>query len=67
MLTGPDWNYTFENLPKYRNGELIVYNVTEDSVANYNVSYSNGSAYIFTVTNTRVVENVSVNVTKSSK
>ncbi|WP_407391978.1 Cna B-type domain-containing protein, partial [Methanobrevibacter sp.] len=64
VLTGPDWNYTFENLPKYLNGALVVYNVTEDSVANYNVTYFNGTAYIFTVTNTRVVENVTVNVTK---
>ena len=64
VVVGPNWNYTFENLPKYRNGTLIVYNVTEDPVANYNLTYINGTGYIFTITNVRIVENVTVNVTK---
>lgn len=30
-----DWKYTFENLPKYANGKLIAYTVTEDAVEGY--------------------------------
>ncbi|WP_033600006.1 Cna B-type domain-containing protein, partial [Enterococcus faecalis] len=30
------WQYAFENLPKYENGQAIVYTVTEDQVPEYN-------------------------------
>nr|WP_295160431.1 Cna B-type domain-containing protein [uncultured Methanobrevibacter sp.] len=64
-LIGSDWNFTFKNLPKYHDGVLITYNVIEDAVDNYNVSYANNSAYNFTIINSRVIEFVFVNVTKN--
>ena len=30
-----NWSYTFQNLPKYANGEPIIYTVTEDTVTDY--------------------------------
>src|SRR5699024_2055824 len=30
-----NWQYSFTNLPKYKNGEEIVYTVTEDAVEGY--------------------------------
>ena len=30
-----NWQYTFENLPKYENGEEIVYTISEESVPGY--------------------------------
>ena len=41
-----------------------MYNVTEGPVANYSVIYSNGSAYIFTITNTHVTELINITVEK---
>ena len=30
-----NWKYSFKNLPKYANGEPIIYTVTEDTVTDY--------------------------------
>ena len=47
-----EWTYTFENLPKYRDGGTeIVYTITEDPVADYDTEI-NGD----TVTNKHVTE-----------
>ena len=58
------WNYTFENLPVYDDGELIKYSVEEISVANYTSSVSNVSAYSFIVNNVHVPLITVVNITK---
>lgn len=35
-----NWSYQFTNLPKYQNGKLVHYTVTEDSVSEYSTSIS---------------------------
>ena len=55
-ISGPDWKYTFENLPKYHdNGSLIVYEISEDTVDGYTVQIT-GSNGTFEITNTHVPE-----------
>jgi hypothetical protein len=53
------WTYTFKNLPKYSNGQEIVYTVEEVVPAGYNVTY-NGNEII----NTHIPDVTEVNVTK---
>ena len=53
------WTYTFTNLDKYANGELINYTITEDTVANYTPSIQG-----LTITNSRGVETTTVTVEK---
>ena len=55
-----NWKYTFENLPKYENGETIRYRITEDAVADYTaeVEFPN-------VENTHTPGKTSVSVTKN--
>ena len=33
--SGEEWSYTFDHLPKYKNGKKIIYTVTEDKIPNY--------------------------------
>ncbi len=33
------WSWTFENLPKFENGEEIMYSITEDAVSGYSAEY----------------------------
>lgn len=40
-----NWNYTFDNLLKYNNGEEITYTVTEDDITDYSIIINN---YIIT-------------------
>jgi LPXTG-motif cell wall-anchored protein len=54
-----NWHYTFENLPKYDQGKLIDYSVTEENVAGYDHEI-NG----FVITNHRAPNKTSVSVTK---
>ncbi|MHB9652727.1 Cna B-type domain-containing protein (plasmid) [Enterococcus faecalis] len=54
------WQYTFENLPKYENGQEIVYTVTEDQVPEYNTEI-NG----YDITNSYTPGKTSVSVTKA--
>lgn len=54
------WEWKFDDLPAYSQGEKIVYTVTEDAVPGYSVSYD-GSV----ITNTRTPGKTSVTVTKS--
>ncbi|KAF1295227.1 hypothetical protein BAU15_05620 [Enterococcus sp. JM4C] len=35
-----NWNYSFTNLDKYENGQVINYTITEDAVANYTTEYA---------------------------
>ena len=55
-----NWSYSFTNLPKYADGEEIVYSVEEDSVTGYTASI-NG----FNITNTHTPEKTSVSGTKT--
>ncbi|MGM9941378.1 MAG: Cna B-type domain-containing protein [Bulleidia sp.] len=54
-----NWTYTFENVPKYSNGKLIQYTVSEEKVSGYTTDI-NG----FNITNTHEPEKTSVTVTK---
>ena len=55
-----DWKWGFTDLPKYAEGKLIAYTITEDSVGGY-TSAVNG----YDVTNTYSPEQTSVTVTKA--
>ena len=44
-----NWTYTFTNLPKYKDGNAIVYTSEEAAVAGYDTTYSNDK---LTITNT---------------
>ena len=54
-----DWAWTFSDLPKYLNGEEIVYTIVEDEVEGYTATYDG-----YNITNTHVPETTSVNITK---
>lgn len=55
-----NWTYVFENVPKYSNGQEIVYKVKEDSVANYTTDIDG-----FNIVNTHEPAKTSVTVTKT--
>ncbi|MGM0126235.1 hypothetical protein IGI37_003664 [Enterococcus sp. AZ194] len=60
VVTAADsWEYTFTNLPKFANGQEIVYTISEDSVADYTTTY-NG----FDITNSYTPSETGVTVTK---
>ena len=54
------WKYTFDNLPKYADGKVITYTVTEDAVAGYTTTISG-----YNITNTHKTETKSVSGTKT--
>ena len=54
------WAWIFENLPKYENGVLITYTITEDSIENYSSEISG-----YNVTNTHTPGKTTVQVTKA--
>ncbi|RGM74710.1 Cna B-type domain-containing protein [Streptococcus ilei] len=56
---GDTWSHSFTDLPVYKNGQKLVYTVTEDTVANYSTAIE-GS----TITNTYKPGKTSVTVTK---
>ena len=56
---GDAWSHSFTDLPVYKNGQKLVYTVTEDTVANYSTAID-GS----TITNTYKPGKTSVTVTK---
>ena len=55
-----NWTYQFENLPKYQNGQEIVYTVSEDSVGGYETIISG-----FNITNSHTPETTEVSGTKT--
>jgi len=62
-LSGDKWEYTFIDLPKYKDGSLIVYTVNETAVDGYNTTIDN-----FTIINSHVrpdmaVEKITINKT----
>ena len=59
-LTEADgWTWSFRDLAKYRDGEAIIYTITEDAVAGYTPTIDG-----FVITNTHVPETTSAAVTK---
>ena len=56
---GDTWSHSFTDLPVYKNGQKLVYTVTEDTVANYSTAID-GS----TITNTYKPGRTSLTVTK---
>ncbi|MCC4046614.1 Cna B-type domain-containing protein, partial [Enterococcus gallinarum] len=54
------WKYEFTNLPKYENGQEIVYTITEDQVPDYNTEIHG-----FDITNSYTPGKTSVSVTKA--
>ena len=54
-----DWKYSFEGLPKFKNGQEIVYTITEDAVANYAVTRDG-----YNLTNSYTPGKTSVTVSK---
>ena len=58
------WTYTFENLPKYDNGQEIIYTVDEVNITDAYTKEISGGSNNFTITNKHVSETTSVNVTK---
>ena len=60
VRSSDDWSYSFENLPKYKGGALIVYTVSEDDIEGY-TSEVNG----FDITNTHAPEVITVSGVKT--
>ncbi|MBE6731079.1 MAG: Cna B-type domain-containing protein [Ruminococcaceae bacterium] len=58
------WAHTFTDLNVYADGEAIVYEVTEDEVANYETEITGSAADGYVVTNSREVEKTEVTVSK---
>ncbi|KAF1296903.1 hypothetical protein BAU15_14465 [Enterococcus sp. JM4C] len=54
-----NWNYSFTNLPKFANGQAIVYSVSEEAVANYTTTYAG-----FDITNSYTPGQTGVTVNK---
>ena len=59
-----NWTGSFDNLPKYKDGNAIAYTVKEDDVANYTGVVTGDVTSGFTITNTNT-EKVDVPVTKT--
>ncbi len=55
-----NWTYSFENLPKYEDGQEITYTVTEDAVAEYSTEIKD-----YNITNSYTPGETSVTVTKA--
>ena len=55
VTAASEWKYSFNNLPKYENGKLIVYTITEDVVEDYTTTIDG-----FNVTNTYIPETVKI-------
>lgn len=55
-----NWTYRFENLPKYQNGQEVVYTVSEDSVGGYETIISE-----FNITNSHTPDTTEVFGTKT--
>ena len=60
VTAADNWAYNFTDLPKYANGEEIVYTVTEDAVPDYTTAI-NGT----TITNSYTPGKTSITVTKA--
>ena len=54
-----NWEYQFKDLPKYQNGEKVVYTVSEDVVVGYEMSVSG-----MNLTNTHTPEVTNILISK---
>ena len=59
-----NWTGSFDNLPKYKDGNTIAYTVKEDDITNYTGVVTGDATSGFTITNTNT-EKVDVPVTKT--
>ena len=59
-VTGPDWTWSFKDLPKYEDGKLINYTITEDEVEGYTSSIDG-----YNVTNTHIPDTVEISGSKT--
>ena len=59
------WNYTFTNLPKYENGQEVLYTVQEAAVAGYTSVVTGSAEDGYVITNTYEAEKVTVAGTKT--
>ena len=60
VKSSDNWKYTFDNLDKYKDGQKIVYTITEDVVEGYTTKVDG-----FNLTNTHEVEKTKVSGTKT--
>ncbi|MFB9861274.1 Cna B-type domain-containing protein [Salinicoccus siamensis] len=62
-----DWQHVFTDLPKYENGQEIVYTLTENSVDNYSLTSNefNEETEVHELTNSYTPEETSVTATKN--
>ena len=58
------WEWSFNDLPQYMEGDEITYTITEDTVPEYTTDISGDTEEGFTVTNTYTPGKTQVNVTK---
>ena len=63
LVSSEEWKHTFENLPKYKDGKVIEYEVKEDAIEHYSAVYAGEAKTVFTITNT-IEGKVSIPVTK---
>ncbi|MDO4377874.1 MAG: Cna B-type domain-containing protein [Erysipelotrichia bacterium] len=54
-----NWSWEFSELPKYENGEEIIYSVTENPVEHYETSYQE-----YNIINTYIMEKIDISVIK---
>ncbi|MDE5539865.1 MAG: Cna B-type domain-containing protein, partial [Bacilli bacterium] len=59
-----NWTYTYQSLPKYKNGEEITYSVTEEEPSGYDAVISGTIEEGFTITNVYNPELISIKVNK---
>ena len=65
LSTDNNWNYTFANLPKYSNGEIIPYTVVENNVPEgYKAEVTGNKEAGFTITNSHTPNLINISVTK---
>lgn len=59
-----DWKYTFTNLDKYRDGNLISYTVSEETVDSYSAVITGNAMSGYTITNSYTPAKTSISVEK---
>ena len=60
VTASDNWTWTFENLPKYKDGKLVNYSIQEEAVPGYTPSYSG-----YDITNRYAPGKVAISATKS--
>ena len=60
VTASDNWTWTFESLPKYKDGKLVNYSIQEEAVPGYTPSYSG-----YDITNSCTPGKVAISATKS--